>query len=720
MAKTSTTDTAGLGEFLARRWAAHKERFQAVRFEFPGGVGFGVLDRGSSPPSGQLVASWDDGKVKSLAVTPSESGAARGAAELFRDAVSGALDEREVRPLPARQAAALFGLGAPAAGAVGAAARSAALFCERLPDRAAAERIDAAALALKEERRLLDAGLDEIQERMNADALHALRAADEFGWTDYAFYALGGERGERRRQAADAYPLLATLMARRPSLKIAIDASGRRPEGAEKTVSLNDALQKAFGNDDTGAPRLGKAVLKRLNGLDWPTGGIAPDRLVLALAEIPADWFPRTREDWDAFCDLTATVGATLRDVTRLPPETLYKDCGGRWAEFALRCAKAYTDTRPPEGFDLRPPADAVGPALKALQAAIDWKAVEAAPRADVPGLAARIAAAADAPEGIRREDVEDWIRRLHAPDTGRQALRNACLDVEDMVASLAYQVVLPLAANENRERDVYISDVQIERAMDSAAEILFAAKAAPGVFELSRHWHTQQEQIRARIVGEEAPGPEVRAVEVAPDGWAPLTASAQAPNGVWMVPLTDPRMLADEGRRGVNKDGSEGLHHCVGGYHDACRDRGHHIVAVRRIGPDGRVQRLSTAEVLPVAHGQTELKVRQHRGRHNATPPADALAAWEWYLGQVRSGALAVNHDRIRVHLTQVYQKVDDVRKLSGYDWRNREAVARAMAPWAPYVGKRYRRMDADEFARQPEMDVVRQSISPTLAPVR
>lgn len=35
----------------------------------------------------------------------------------------------------------------------------------------------------------------------------------------------------------------------------------------------------------------------------------------------------------------------------------------------------------------------------------------------------------------------------------------------------------------------------------------------------------------------------------VAEDGWAPIANAMTAPNGLLILPLTDPRQLADEGR---------------------------------------------------------------------------------------------------------------------------------------------------------------------------
>src|SRR3546814_8859293 len=99
-------------------------------------------------------------------------------------------------------------------------------------------------------------------------------------------------------------------------------------------------------------------------------------------------------------------------------------------------------------------------------------------------------------------EQVAEWLKNLPQPDTGREAIRNACLDVKDMTASFARMIVIPVAANASGEETVYLSDVHGTQATTAAARILFAGKSAGPVFELSRRSeeHTAELQSLMRI----------------------------------------------------------------------------------------------------------------------------------------------------------------------------------------------------------------------------
>lgn len=703
-----STSADPLKDYLKTHLRQHKEAVVPFTAEADGGLAFGVLMNAqegqqhlyfvsrSSVSTGK-AATWRTWIIRPSGATRQQYATG---GDLLAAALKGAIPEEEIEHLPASQGIRLFGLDGkdPELGRI-----SAEAYFTRLPDREAAQEIDVDALAQQENERFLQHGLSDFKGQLHQEALHALRASEHFTWADYGFFALENERGERRRQAAEVYPLLATVMARRPSIKMAIDM--QKP--------LNEALQKAFGLREDTTPILSKGVLKRLQGNDRPSGGIPPEKIVQTLCGLPADWVPQGPEEWDAFYDLVATVGTVLQDATRLSPEVIFGSCGGKWQDYRLRCAKSYSDTRPPEGTSEE--------GLQHFNKAIDWKALEKMPIADIPAAADRISGEISIPEGILQEDVADWIRRLYAPDCSRQALRNACLDVEDMVELFAYQVILPLAANETGESQVFLSDVQLEEALSTAAEVLFAAKAAPGIFEIGRHWHSQAEAIQEAVAsidrdeGECAEPAQV--VEIAEDGWPPLTNVVQAPNGLWIVPLTDPRQLKDEGRKGRNADGSMGLHHCVGLYVSACQERGHHILSIRGNSPAGIPDRYSTAEIQPIQRGNTTLEVRQHRGYDNRMPPGPAQEAFEWYRQAVAAGQIPLNYDGLRTYQSQIGQGIDDVKRYCSYNWKKRANVYEAMKPWGRYVSKKYRKMGIDEFAQQPGVVAVKQSIAPSLA---
>jgi len=766
-------------EFLARQWKAHRSVFRAGGFDLPDRTfGFAAVDRGVQPPEMTLVAVAPSGKV--LAMRASLLGDAEALADI---------PDLAARLLSGGAASDALGIGDALAfmGIAGdrptLVSRSVQRFAEGIGDARITARLPLANLAASEARRFDDSGLARVRAALNADALAALGAAGPFQWRDYLYYAEPGEAGRLRRQAAGVYPLLATVMAGRPSIKGAID----------RKEPLADAIQAAFGADAGGKPRMGKGVLKRIQGVTWPTGGIAPEQIGHALSDIPPDWFPRDRAEWDAFCDVTATVGMILKPSTGQPSETLYAGCGGKWADFQQRAAKAYTDSRSPEGYEADPPGWLRGPALRAVQAAfawqdaqrlappalaaetarfasafafpegvekpaeydsnsladwlsrtatfqrvrsaIDWKALDRLPRAKVEAGAIEAAARIpDLPEHMSRDGIAYWIRRLYAPDASREAMRTACIGVDDMIGTFAKKVILPLAALRSGLQDAYLAQVHREEARAAAAKVLCGGMAAATIFESSRWFHSQFEQILAagadrqtdaERLKRETEARKSRALnalgineaEIPQDGWAPLCAISQAPNGVYIVPLTDPRLLEMEGRFGINDDGTEGLYHCVGGYSEKCR-RGSHILSLRDLTEGQGFVRLSTADIAPIVYGDKHIDIHQHYGKGNGQAPERAVRAMEWFTSAVAFGTVPLNYDGIKQHLGALSIRSDEVAAACGYDWRDEDRIGRAMAPWGKLVGKRYRKMGLEAFGAEPEIAAITNLFNPVFVP--
>ena len=496
---------------------------------------------------------------------------------------------------------------------------------------------------------------------MDADALRALRAVSSFTAAEFGFYARGDgsaasmERRKRRLQAADAYPLLAGAMARNLRTKLAIDRS----------APLNEEMIQAFGQNRKQEPVIGKALLRRLQGLDWPVPeGVTPEWLAERVGELPADWFPKTPEEWDAFMTVARGLGRNLPQRLGMSFADLVKNCGGKWVDFRKRLAKAYTDARPPEGMD----------------------------------------------EAERTE----WLRNPPKPDESYEALNNAAIGLADMVEAYARLVVLPAAGLANPDNKPFLAEPQRNAARHAAAELLFGGKNAAAMFEISRHYHTQAERVLEAATGHQ-PAARVEFKEVAEDGWAPLCNQVQAPNGVWVMPLTDPRELQDEGRHGKNADGSHGLHHCVGGYSEACKTRGHHILSFRYIDEEGRISRQSTIEIDAIAEGDRKFKVCQHQGKGNGKIPDASREAWEWFQEAVWTEQVRLNYEGIRTYMvTQRTRRDDDVERVCGYKWREEGAFETALGAFSEWMPKGLRGLPAAEFLALPEVQAASDAIMP------
>ena len=494
---------------------------------------------------------------------------------------------------------------------------------------------------------------------LDAEALNALRACDAFGIQAYSFYATQGEKRAARLQAAAAYPLLATTFAARIGLRMAIDA--RRP--------LAESLEKAFGNDARGRPRLPRPLQKRLQGVDWPDGGVPVDVIADTLSSLPPDWFPKTRPDWDAFLDVADTLFRSLPPIIGEAPAELAAGCGGKWVEFRRRVAKAATSTLPPDG--------------------------------------------------LTDEERAAW-RPVVAED--REALAGAAIGVLDMTRHFRDLVVLPVAAS-GAENDVPLSEETRRVADEAAGRILFRGKSLAGVLELQRQWHTRAASINMAVRGEDTEAKERERerklvsgeMRMVPEGgWAPLCPVVVAPNGVTIMPLVTKEELQDEGRHGVNADGTTGLYHCVGGYDDKCKVGTSHIVSFRAYDGDGFV-RLSTAEFAGIHPTSNKLTLKQHQKSGNGTAPSHSQQAYKWFVGEVEAGNIPINRDGIMTLLMNHRRPSDDVIDLAGYDRRNAATVESAVAAFVPLLDKRLRDADAETLHGMPEMAALVETVAPS-----
>jgi len=499
---------------------------------------------------------------------------------------------------------------------------------------------------------LRTSGASDVASRLDPAAIKALECVSSFGKGAYAFYA-DPNRGKIRCQAADSYPLLAGEIASRVRVKMAVD----------RLASPVEVLMSSFGADRFGNPKLSRALLKKMTGKRFRDGGVELESLVDYLSQMPVDWFPKDEGEWDAFVDVAATF------LRRLGPEFggdisgLVSGASGRWKDFAVRLAKAYAPTLPPE--DLPP------------------------------------------------EEHASWTPPV---DTSREAMAGAAESAKDVLLAFRNMVVLPAAANAGGQDDAIVGPEQRRIASDVAAKILFGGKTLGPILELQRHWHTQAPAILGAVPEDDGVlRGELKVV--AEDGWPPLTDIWVAPNGVSLIPLTDPRELSAEGSSGKDENGVPGLGHCVGGYDKACRDGTSHIVSLRVVHPDGSYQRLSTAEFRAIDADTTELQKRQHYGRGNGAAPQMAAEALSWYMQEIAARRIPLNVEGVMSYIAGNRRSVEEVESYCGYEWRDANKVRQAFEPWKPYMPKRLRGIELEGVAALPEMAELVDSIAPTYA---
>lgn len=659
-------------------------------------------------------------------------------------------------------------------------------------------------LISSEMKRMTASGLSDIISSINQDAIKAISSADNVKWRDYAYYSAPGELGEIRRQAAKYFHVLASLMVERFSIKRAIDAQldekkkteaflasdeykkklesvetrgdvsatvlewmkkdGREPYPpwllSEKAVRL--AIQNSIGTRPDGQPIIPMHVFNNLRGLEWPTNGVPIEAILYSLAELPPDWFPKSREEWDAFCDLTDTVTKILSKVSgqvspsgtieTIPLKTLYDGCSGKWVAYKERFMRTYADQRPPEGVTAEDYA--------IIEKSTDWKGLTEIDETKLRAAAIEtVEQMAGLSNGCPRDELAAWIYKKIRPDLSRQALHNACFEVEEMLDTFARKIILPLAANEAAKSSgrsgFNISEQHNITARMSAARILIGSKSATRMMEMVRVYINHASEIAG--AGQPEDDETKRSTEedrrdfsrqhtmllsmginpedTHPGSWAPLCPVVKAPNDVFVVPLTSPKMLEDEGRSrsgsAINSDGSHGLRICVGEkqmpYAKNCQMHGAHILSLRKKGGNDGVPytRLSCIQIDPITSNPDSpnakiLKVVQHRGFENGTPPEEALAALKWFLTEVAAGRIPLNYDGIRNRLGMFRaKKIDEIVLMCSYDWRDANLIAVALQPWGSLVGKKVKKMSIEEFGKEPEIVAVTNALAPTLESV-
>jgi len=469
-------------------------------------------------------------------------------------------------------------------------------------------------------------------EGLDGRALSALSAAPAKRPGAVSFYSGDGERGERRRQAAASYPLLADVISANLSAKMAVDRS----------QPLADVLSGILGGMASG--NVGKAVVKRIASSPALPEGCDLDTVVRFMTLVPADWIPHGEGEWNAFCHvahaLLEDLGATDKDVP-----ALIKGCGGKWTEFCARIVKK-------AGMD---------------EADVTW--------------------------GVRR----------------------AMFSASEMLNCFSEVAVLPMAAHGGPSNSVPVTPEMMMAAARSAFSILASGRTAGELADLQRRWH----QERAGILDGTRLAQEGRAAamrgSIEEGGWPGLSDPVQAPNGLWLIPLTTPSALEAEGHEGNDADGVQGLRHCVGSYSSKAKKCDCHIVSVRRIDGEGRHTRITTVEFDALKPESNLLNVRQNMARGNGKAPPESVDAVKWYVSSAASGAIGLNRELIAAFLNKEIIPDDGVERICGYDWKDRDVLNASVGPWGPFVAQAFRK-PLDEILEAEEVAGITRMISPDI----
>lgn len=251
---------------------------------------------------------------------------------------------------------------------------------------------------------------------------------------------------------------------------------------------------------------------------------------------------------------------------------------------------------------------------------------------------------------------------------------RAAVRGIQDMIEAFIDDLGVAVLA---RTRDVRVAPRTNPLARKLAVAVLFGNRGFSRILEQSGEWHR-------RGIARRNP-PDKRWAPILPD-WSD-TASDH-----FFVPLTDARLLVDEGVHGLDSHGIEGLGHCVGGYWRRCFEGLCRIVSVRRPAIGGSFERVSTVEIGFDKEGAPV--VDQHRGRGNQAPSLEAEEALSRYMS-----SFSLDVGLIRAALDKGH--LASVAEICGYDWSDDTQMQVAIDAWSPYMRREYRGLAPDDLVR-------------------
>ena len=444
-----------------------------------------------------------------------------------------------------------------------------------------------------------------------------------------------------RTQAAQALPILAEIIAERPSLARAVDGMQALAPVLMTMTGLGKAAVRRIGRlteappadrvFEAGEQITGEDALGVNRARDIRVSGAVPiDTALRHLAELPPDRTPNDNENWLKFNDILASIAIPLYNATSIPVATVLEASRGNWIQYHKSLARA-ADIEP-ENFDRRTMALTIIDALEALE---HFNRTVLLPQA----LAS--------------------IR-----DTGEQDPM-----VSGSFISLGLEATTELITG--KSKNVAVLMMEISRRYASRIP---AMKAIENRSELS-----DVERTNARF---DAYGN---------DSWPTLTTEFNTSNGRLIRPLRNAAELLDEGS-------PEKLRHCIGNYDTQARLMNSHIFSIR--SPDGR-ESYSTFELSGIGSGDARAAAarmtrRQHSGYRNSKPSMQCVQAYKEFRDAMKNGLVRINIDEIREWCSWMNSHgyktgiSTSWRSALELDWENDEIRLEYWKEWGNVLGGR------------------------------
>jgi PcfJ-like protein len=233
------------------------------------------------------------------------------------------------------------------------------------------------------------------------------------------------------------------------------------------------------------------------------------------------------------------------------------------------------------------------------------------------------------------------------------------CWNVRDAVRAFTESVVLPEVVQRTRHRAKKIDYSKVvDLLVPEVAKVIIGNRSFFTLLHFSREWHHRLPALES-------------ARTVARTGqWEKATPDFTASNGYLATFLNKAEDLAAEGKA---------LKHCVGGYVEDCKQRGKHIISIRKPikSADGETfVPVSTAEFDETPDSDAQLKLVQHRGYRDIPPMAhyaEAIALKEFmtrvhkqYSGKDK---MVIDFARLRDARDKIKDEVVNTAYTIGYD---------------------------------------------------
>ncbi len=474
---------------------------------------------------------------------------------------------------------------------------------------------------------------------LDAEALATIRGRSAPPW--------GAYRGMDR--TVDPGAPLAAAIAARPSMAWLLGRAWLDDPAASAADGV-DAAVAAAATAATGLPRSG---LRTVTAIHEATSGMpAGDFAVLQVALAAAAPGTRVTREAGDVVRIGDIGGGYLSHPGRTVPS------GRVPVELCRLAADMHPNWRPVtehEGVDFAASAHVVAYAGRAASA-----------RADVAALVG---------SGGKWADYAARVSTLPRGSKG-STVASRLGDVSDALARQVVEPAMTVCGHPSHPDD----GPRVRRA---AAALLWSGRAMPRIAEVSALWHRTSGETLASLMALPRHGWRAGGIS-----WS-THLPAHSADGLCLVPLTTPRQLVDEGRRGMDADGLEGLGHCVAGYARDCVDGASRVASLRGALPDGGWRRLSTVEF---GFERGHVVLRQHAGQGNTEPGQRERDFVLAYLASVNlRGNFATRRNPAPVH--------DAHGAAAGYDPTIPGNVEAAIALWAAFLPRPLRGMSTEDW---------------------